>query len=137
MARKGGNPDIVELGKATQFPHNDPTKGGANPSIANELKAIALSDGYIEYDRKDCIVTEDKVRVKVPKKEQLAQKLYYWAMSKKGNDSMKAIDMIMNRIDDLPVQPIEDATKDTDDLEEQIKELKNVKKQLEKEIKGG
>ena len=38
---------------------------------------------------------------------QLAMKLQQWALSKKGNDSIKAIQMIMEQIDGKPTQPID------------------------------
>ena len=37
--------------------------------------------------------------MKVPTQMQIAMKLQSWAMSKKGGDSLKAIQMIMEQID--------------------------------------
>ena len=56
-------------------------------------------------------INEDgSVTVKVPTQTQIALKLQGWAMSKKGNDSLKAIQMIMEQIDGKPLQEVHQET---------------------------
>jgi len=50
---------------------------------------------------------DGSVVLKLPTQMQLAMKLSSWAMSKKGNDSLKAIQMIMEQVDGKPKQEIE------------------------------
>jgi len=80
----------------------DASKGGRKPSIKKQLEKIALADGWIEFKTEDVQILEDKIKVRVPKIDAVALKLWSWAMSKKGNDSIKAIQMIMNHFDGRP-----------------------------------
>ncbi|MDA8692491.1 hypothetical protein N9L92_00400 [Saprospiraceae bacterium] len=81
-------------------------KNGRQPSIKNQLKELAASDGFIEYPIEDVEILDDKVRIRIPHQNAIAQKLWTWAMSKKGNESIKAIQIIMNQIDGKPTQSI-------------------------------
>ncbi len=105
------------VGKDTRFPHNDPTKGGRKPSIRNQLKELLEKEGKIKIDAKQVVSIEDdgSVIIKLPTQMQLAMKLQQWALSKKGNDSIKAIQMIMEQIDGKPKQEI--------DLENRVTEV--------------
>ena len=97
------------IGKETRFPHNDPTKGGRKPSIRKQLEATLENEGGLTVPAKQVTkVHEDgSVTIKLPTSEQMALKLVSWAMSGKGADSIKAIQMIMEQIDGKPTQPIE------------------------------
>ena len=48
--------------------------------------------------------------VKATSSEQIARKLVDWAMSNKGADSIKAIQIIMNHLDGKPIQTIDQRT---------------------------
>lgn len=101
-----GRKEIYKDGKATQFPHNDPTKGGRPVSIRKQLKDLLEAEGNVTMPANQVVkVNEDgSVILKLPTQMQLAMKLSSWAMSKKGNDSLKAIQMIMEQIDGKPHQ---------------------------------
>tara|TARA_R100001163_G_scaffold287_4_gene542 strand:- start:1226 stop:1585 length:360 start_codon:yes stop_codon:yes gene_type:complete len=100
MAKFGKDIDPM-VGKATQFPHNDPTKGGKPVSIKTQVKDLLESEGNITIPSNQVVKINDdgSVVMKVPTQMQIAMKLQSWAMSKKGTDSLKAIQMIMEQID--------------------------------------
>ncbi len=104
-----GRNKISEDGKATQFPHNDPTKGGRPVSIKAQLRDLLEAEGNVTMPSSQVVkINEDgSVVLKLPTQMQLAMKLSSWAMSKKGNDSLKAIQMIMEQIDGKPKQEID------------------------------
>lgn len=87
----------------------DATKGGRKPSIKKQLEELLESEGQIRIESRDVIsIGEDgSVILKLPTQMQLAMKLSSWAMSKRGNDSLKAIQMIMEQVDGKGVQPID------------------------------
>lgn len=103
MAKFGKDIDPM-VGKNTQFPHNDPTKGGRPISIRNQVKDLLDTDGNLTIPANQVVaINEDgSVVMKVPTQMQIAMKLQSWAMSKKGGDSLKAIQMIMEQIDGKP-----------------------------------
>lgn len=92
-----------------QFPHQDPTKGGRPISIRAQLKDLLEAEGNVTMPANQVVKINDdgSVILKLPTQMQLAMKLSSWAMSKRGNDSLKAIQMIMDSIDGKAVQPIE------------------------------
>ena len=122
MAKIGEDKNI---GKDTRFPHNDPTKGGRKPSIKRQLKELLEADGKIKIDAKQVIsINEDgSVVIKLPTEMQLAMKLKQWALSKRGGDSLKAIQMIMEQVDGKPKQEIE--TKDVSNEPKKIQFVKS------------
>ena len=97
------------IGIKTRFPHNDATKGGRPISIKAQLKDLLESEGNLTIPAKQIISINDdgSVVMKVPTQMQLAMKLQSWAMSKKGGDSLKAIQMIMEQVDGKPKQEVE------------------------------
>ena len=105
MARK----DIHKDGVKTQFPHNDPTKGGRPVSIRAQLKDLLEADGNVTMPANQVVKVnaDGSVVLKLPTQMQLAMKLSSWAMSKKGGDSLKAIQMIMEQVDGKATQPID------------------------------
>ncbi len=88
---------------------NDPTKGGRPVSIRNQLKDLLEAEGNVTMPANQVVSINDdgSVTLKLPTQMQLAMKLSSWAMSKKGNDSLKAIQMIMEQIDGKPKQEID------------------------------
>ena len=107
----GENTDPL-VGKQTQFPHNDPTKGGRKPSIRKQLETLLEKEGKITIPSKQVneIKDDGSVTITLPTQMQMAMKLASWAMSGKGNDSLKAIQMFMEQIDGKPKQEIEQKT---------------------------
>jgi len=71
---KGIDPQV---GKATQFPHNDPTKGGRPKTrpLKEMLEAIEGDDFTIRVPIKNCVIYEDVVVIEMPSKEFIAQNL--------------------------------------------------------------
>lgn len=103
------NKNLAEDSKATQFPHNDPTKGGRKPSIRKQLVELMEKDGKITIPSKQIVTVNDdgSVTMVLPTQTQLAMKLTSWAMSSKGGDSIKSIQMIMEQMDGKPKQEID------------------------------
>lgn len=73
---------------------------GRPVSIKKQLKDLLEADGHITFKANQVIkVNEDgSVTLKLPTQMQLAMKLASWGMSKKGSDSLKAIQMIMDAV---------------------------------------
>ena len=109
------NKNLAEDGKATQFPHNDPTKGGRKPSIRKQLTELMEKDGRITIPAKQIVKVNDNgsVTMVLPTQMQLAMKLTSWAMSNKGGDSIKSIQMIMEQMDGKPKQEVDVTRLDT------------------------
>jgi len=59
----------------------DARKGGRKPSIKRQLEKIAVGDGWVEYAKEDVEIIGDRIRIKMPKQDALALKLWEWAMS--------------------------------------------------------
>lgn len=113
------NPNIGEEGKATQFSsENQPANAGRKPSLKKQLAKVGLSDGWLTFPKKDVqFVTKkekDKegnaieveyVKIKVPKEEALALKLFQIGMSNKSNN-IQAIKTYLETFDGKATQPI-------------------------------
>jgi len=91
----------------------DKNKGNINRegrpvSIRGQIKELLEDDGQLTIPASQIVTTKEdgSVVVKVPTQTQIALKLQWWAMSKKGNDSLKAIQMIMEQVDGKPMQEI-------------------------------
>lgn len=84
-------------------------KLGKPISIKNEIKEILTSKGSIIIPKDDIIETleDGSIKVNMPTVNAIALKLTQWAMSKKGNDSIKAIQMIWEHIEGKPMQRTE------------------------------
>ena len=81
----------------------DINKKGRRPSIKKELEQIAQLDGVMRIEAENIEIQKDgSAIIKLPKLNALALKLWEWAMSNKGGDSIKAIEMIMNTFDGKP-----------------------------------
>lgn len=81
-------------------------KDGRPTSIRTELKELLQANGTITFDKGSIqsINDDGSVTLKVAESQSLALKLIDWAMSKKGNESIKAIQMIMDQVDGKPIQ---------------------------------
>lgn len=107
----GGKGNITpEDGAATRWkPGQSGNPKGRQVSIKRQLKDLLVKDGAITIPAKQVVKVLDNgdVQIKLPTQQQLAMKLVSWAMSQKGNDSIKAIQMIIDHIDGKAVQPID------------------------------
>lgn len=104
-----GNENIVELGKGTQFTStNQPDNRGRKPSIKKQLTELLSSEGVLRIPAKQVksIDQDGNVEIKIPKQDAMAMKLMQWAMSGKGTNSLKALQMIMEQIDGKPKQAL-------------------------------
>jgi len=86
-------------------------------SIKTELKQILENDGTIFIPEKQIAEREAEdnkgnkgIKIKVPTANSLAMKLMSWAMSNKSQ-SLKAIEMIIDRIDGKALQQMESNSK--------------------------
>tara|TARA_R110001599_G_scaffold334255_1_gene550574 strand:+ start:562 stop:966 length:405 start_codon:yes stop_codon:yes gene_type:complete len=85
---------------------------GRPVSIRGQIKGLLENEGNLTIQASQIIKTNEdgSVVVKVPTQTQIALKLQGWAMSKKGNDSLKAIQMIMEQVDGKPLQEVHQET---------------------------
>ena len=116
------------IGKNTTFdkmPQNINRKGRP-VSIKAQLKDLLQSDGNVTMPASQVIRVNDdgSVVLKLPTEMQLAMKLQSWAMSKKGGDSLKAIQMIMEQIDGKPSQTVEQTNTNLESAPVKIEFLK-------------
>lgn len=88
-------------------------KDGRPVSIREQLKDLLEAEGNVTMPANQVVSINDdgSVTLKLPTQMQLAMKLSSWAMSKKGNDSIKAIKMIMEQIEGKPSQKTEHSIK--------------------------
>ena len=110
----------IDPNVGVKFPIQDPTKGGRKPSIRNQLKEILLAQGKLKIPAENVLSVEDdgSVIIKMPTEMQLAMKLKQIAMSGKNNNTLKAIQMIMEQIDGKPIQTInQDSTVTINDFD--------------------
>lgn len=106
MAKKF-DPSIGNKTSFDKMPQNI-NREGRPVSIRTQLKDLLEAEGHVTMPANQVIkINEDgSVILKLPTQMQLAMKLQSWAMSKRGNDSLKAIQMIMEQIDGKPTQEI-------------------------------
>ena len=108
-------------------PQNN-NKKGPPVSIRNQLKQILMSDGSIkikpEHVKK--INDDGSVEVIMPKKDMVAMKLMQWALSNKGNDSIRAIQLVMEHLEGRPAQSLNIST------DEPINQIQLTDEQFEK-----
>lgn len=104
-------------------------RNGRPPSIRRQLQDLLESEGSITIPSNQVVqINEDgSVILDMPTQMQLAVKLASWAMSEEGNNSLRAIKMIMEQIDGKPEQVVKtDYTSLTDEeLEDEIKALED------------
>lgn len=87
---------------------------GKSVSIKSYIERILSDNGATQIPKEQVIKVNDdgSVVIKVPTQEALAMKLLAWAMSRKGNDSIKAIQMIMDYFDKKEPTSLEVTSKD-------------------------
>jgi len=102
---------------------------GRKPSLKKQLEKVALSDGWLTFDIKDVQILEDKIKVKVPKEEAMALKMFQIAMGKNPNAAMNAIKLYLETFDGKANQNIRiksEYDELTDDqINERLNKLKN------------
>lgn len=88
---------------------NNINREGRPVSIRNQLKRLLEQDGKVTVpaSQVDKVNDDGSVTLILPTQDQLAMKLMSWALSKKGVDSLKAIQMVMEQIDGKPKQEID------------------------------
>lgn len=81
---------------------------GRPVSIRNQLREILQSDGslIIKPEHVKKILDDGSVEIILPQKDMLAMKLMQWALSRKGTDSIKAIQLIMEHLEGKPPQSL-------------------------------
>jgi len=99
----GGKGNIKGTDNVAGFQKNPQNinKKGRPPSIRNALRELLESDGVLRVEAKNIIETHEdgSVSVKIPTEQMMALKLNHWALSKKGPDSLKALEMIMSHLE--------------------------------------
>ena len=83
-------------------------KQGRPVSIRNQLRDILQSEGTLKIKTEQVkkINDDGSVEIMLPQKDMLAMKLMQWALSKKGTDSLKAIQLIMEHLEGKPAQSL-------------------------------
>lgn len=83
-----------------------PTKQGRKPSIRRQLFELFESDGAVVIPANQVLAKHDdgSVTISVPTQMQVAMKLKSLALSRKGMEALKAIQMIIEQIDGGGVQ---------------------------------
>lgn len=105
--------DKVNTNGFDKNPENINRKGQP-VSIRNQLKRLLEQEGKITIPANQVHEVKDdgSVVLILPTQDQLAMKLISWALSKKGVDSIKAIQMVMEQIDGKPKQELDVNTKE-------------------------
>jgi len=108
MAKENNFGDKINSNGFDKRPE-DATKGGRKPSIRKQLEEMIGDNGNytIAADQVLKVNDDGSVLVDIPTANKLTLKLLQWADSNKGNDSLKALQMIMEQIDGKPKQEIE------------------------------
>lgn len=84
-------------------------KEGRPLSIRTDIKTILEGNGEMTIEAKNVskIHENGNITIHLPTSEGLAVRLLEWVNSDKGNESLKAIRMIMETIDGKPTQEID------------------------------
>ncbi len=101
-------------------------KEGRPASIRKQLKKILSNNGSLTIPKDEVLQThpDGSVSIQVPTQMQMALHLCEWAMSEKGNESLKALQMVIEQIDGKPKQEINQTTTNRDISEEEEKEYR-------------
>ena len=83
-------------------------RAGQQLSIRNQLREILKMDGTMKIEKKHVIAInkDGSVEILMPKKDMVAMKLMQWALSNKGTDSIKAIQLVMEHLEGRPHQSL-------------------------------
>ena len=114
------NKNLEQDGKATQFPHNDPTKGGRPLSFKRRYKEIYEEDEGVVWvpkntalqrtrkvEKGDKIIEVEEIGLPLQKRDHIIAKLDRLIMAGKDAVSLNAIKFIWEQIDGKPKQEIE------------------------------
>ncbi len=118
-------------------PKNINTKGRP-VSVKAQLKNLLESEGEVVISKEQIkSINEDgSVTINLPTQDHLAMKLLSWSVSNKGNNSLKAIQMVMEQIDGKPNQKVEKTKtqerSEVDYSKYSVEELKQLKSLLKK-----
>ncbi len=106
----GGNKNIrgIDNTNGLQFNPQNINRKGAPPSIKNQLKNLLETKGKLKIPKESIISIEKdgSVIIKIPTELQLAMKLKQIATTGHTNQTLKAIQMIMEQIDGKPKQMV-------------------------------
>lgn len=107
---------------------------GAQLSIRRQLREILAMDGRMTIKKEHVLAInkDGSVDVIMPKKDMVAMKLMQWALSSKGTDSIKAIQLVIEHLEGRPHQslnissdePINQVQLTDEQFEQIMKELK-------------
>ena len=129
----GGRGNITPEDNTNGFQKNPQNinRKGRKPSLKKQLEKVALSDGWLTFDIKDVQILEDKIKVKVPKEEAMALKMFQIAMGKNPNAAMNAIKLYLETFDGKANQniKIEDKRPSKEDILAEIKEIDKLLKE--------
>lgn len=99
--------NLLKGHKPTQFTSENQPTNRRQPSLKKQLAKVALSDGWITFEAKDVQMLEGgKVKVRVPKEEAMALKLFNIAMGKNPNAAMNAIKTYLETFDGKAKQSV-------------------------------
>jgi flagellar basal body rod protein FlgF len=109
-------------------------RNGRPISIRNQIREMLQADGSLTIPKRNVIsINEDgSIDVLMPKKDAIAMRLMQWALSNKGTDALKAIQMIIEHLEGRPHQsatvdinqPVQQYELTDDQFEKIMKELK-------------
>ena len=112
------NKNLAEVGKDTQFPHNDPTKGGRPLSFKSRYKELYEQDEGVIWVSEDVVLERTKdgkkqIGLPLQKKDHIIAKLDRLIMVGKDAVSLNAIKFIWEQIDGKPKQEVDVTRLDT------------------------
>ena len=131
MAKENNFGDKINSNGFDKRPE-DATKGGRKPSIRKQLEEMIGDNGNYTIAAHQVLKVNDdgSVLVDIPTANKLTLKLLQWADSKKGSESLKALQMIMEQIDGKPKQEIEQTVIDEKPFVFEIIDGRKPKKQI-------
>ena len=112
-----GEDQDPNIGKSTQFPHNNPRKGGRKKSVRRQLQLLLEGEGTMTIPKGQIIKVDPEtgdVTIRIPTDQQLALKLLNMTMGKNGSNTLNAMRMFVEQTDGKMIQPVEIYTPDED-----------------------
>lgn len=98
--------EMEEIGLNTRFSSTNQPHGkqGRKPSLKRQLAKMAESKGVLTFPLKDAVIDEDAqvVKIKIPKEEAMALKVFQIAMGKNPQAALAAIKMYHEAFDGKP-----------------------------------
>ena len=84
-----------------------PANNGRKPSLKKQLAKVAMSDGWMIFKKEDVQILDDKIKVKVPKEQAMALKMFQIAMGKNPTAALNAIKLYLETFDGKAQQHLE------------------------------